>query len=332
MSQTVLHVGLDKTGTTSIQYALDALRQDLRAEHLIYPVSPEMGHHHMDFARQFGFSWGVPLPTSAIKTRGTAYLRQCPDREHGLILSSEHFSYIATTQSIADLKAWIDTFRPDTDLKIVIYLRNQIDWFLSIYAEFIKWGGRFDITEFYAASRYRMDFAEQLQLWSDVFGRECLRVIDYDAHRRNALEPLLRVTNVSPGISQKARAIDIPFENHTLPHALLEVARTTDFVTTGDRFYSFVINRIYNAGHYQTYDLRSRWTWTIPEEMLADLDSLQFSNLSLCDEFGLTNSKLAILGEVLETSRARNAEIPEAAAILARARLLADEAEFFANA
>lgn len=185
MKHVYLHIGLEKTGTTSLQVFLRANEVALRANGYSYlgddtrPYSDTLGHFPIaasffpecpDFVRPAKFR---PAPDVLGELRKD--VEQCP---WNVILSCEHFS--SRLKDTSALRLIRDAL-PNHNIKVVCYLRRQDDLALAAYSTAIKSGRRnpFDVRQV-SANNWYYNFDRILSLWGEVFGSENIVVREYD--------------------------------------------------------------------------------------------------------------------------------------------------------
>jgi len=179
-----LHIGVEKTGTTSIQSFLASNRTALRAEGRLYPVTPGVVGHlglaafALDDDRLDGTRKACSLTNpSQIADFRDDFVRAlvteiAASGASEIILSSELLSSrIRSHTEFARLKVLCAAIARDT--KIVVYLRNQVDFLVSRYTTVIQSGGR---EEFRISATALADYAALLDRWAAAFGRENLIV------------------------------------------------------------------------------------------------------------------------------------------------------------
>jgi hypothetical protein len=179
-----LHIGTEKTGTTSIQNFLSKNRSRLQAQGIIYPRSPGNQNHTslavyaMRETKQSGIrrSSGVSRPDQVSTFRER--LRSDMDQELRnatasiVIFSNEHLSSrLLTEREIERVQNFCGRYAEET--KVIVYLRNQVDFLVSSFGTTIKSGGTrtfpFPLNE----HRIRtMDYMALLAPWRKIFGRE----------------------------------------------------------------------------------------------------------------------------------------------------------------
>ncbi len=183
-----LHIGLEKTGTTSLQVFLKTNESALRAKGFSYlcddakPYFQQIGH----FPIAACFSPACPdyvLPTKflpAPEVLGELRRDIVRCREH-VILSCEHFS---SRLREADALQSIRDALPDRSVKVICYLRRQDDFALAAYSTAVLSGRRkpFRADQVTAKQRY-YNFRDTLELWGSVFGPENILVREFDRKR-----------------------------------------------------------------------------------------------------------------------------------------------------
>jgi hypothetical protein len=181
-----LHIGTEKTGTTSIQNFLAKNRPLLERQGILYPRSPGNQNHKaltvyaLREAKQGGIrrSSGVSRPEQVPKFRER--LAAELDREIGdsgasiIIFSNEHLSSrLLTIPEIERVKKLCDNYAERT--KIIVYLRNQVDFLVSSFGTTIKTGSTRKFPFPLTPRRIRtMDYRALLEPWRKTFGRENL--------------------------------------------------------------------------------------------------------------------------------------------------------------
>ncbi|WP_440998167.1 hypothetical protein [Arhodomonas sp. SL1] len=193
----VLHIGTEKTGTTTLQKALLDNRKALREQGVLYLAGDGLANAR-DLAAA-ALDLEAPdeyLNRSGIRGRQarSAYrdavcahytdaLSAPPRGIHTVVISSEHFhSRLSATASVERLREWlapyVDAFR------VVCYLRRQVDMVTSHYSTVLKGGGQLGfeayIRRMLRTSRYYCDYARMLENWAAVFGPAAMEVRRFD--------------------------------------------------------------------------------------------------------------------------------------------------------
>jgi hypothetical protein len=181
-----LHIGTEKTGTTSLQEFLRLNRGRLRARGVQYPKLPGPGNqialstaaledvqrsvaHIFDLlslADIAAFREQVSTTLSEAFTGSTSRIA---------ILSNEHCS--SRLLSGAEVQTLHDMLRPYFDrMFIVVYLRRQDEFLLSTYSTAVKTGLRWPLALPPVDSKRdrRYDYWKLLSRWAGVFGRDAM--------------------------------------------------------------------------------------------------------------------------------------------------------------
>ena len=197
----IFHIGLPKTGTTSLQSLLAASRGKLRSQGIIYPDFGIEGleNHHLllrpickDFSLEDGV-WdarlkGQYLDVEAIKRY--LHTKATSAKAHTMVLSSEIFTggHAFFEQRIGglDLAHYAQQlFSAFEQIEIVVCLRNQVEWLESCYIEAIKGGysafsGSIEEYILYRGREEYLDFNKLLAPWVACFGADSIRYLSYD--------------------------------------------------------------------------------------------------------------------------------------------------------
>ncbi len=173
MNRLFLHIGMPKTGTTTLQFMLDANRKALEDNSVLYPQTGytgslhDRGHHEL---------------VRAAKNRNHALYAELRDELDSsaaavAILSSEEFS-LATPSDIGFIKQALE----GVDVKIVVYLREQASFVEALYNQAVKTGGeKRERHEFMAdmLCAARLNYHAMVNAWAKRFGMENMRVRKY---------------------------------------------------------------------------------------------------------------------------------------------------------
>jgi len=168
-----IHVGPHKTGTTYIQEILESNSKRLQKHGYTYPKIFYMakGQHH--------------IVTHLLQNNNQEdFLQECQEineSENDIILSSENFIYLNRKQ----LERLRDLFEK-RDIILIFYFRNPLQRFFSYWQEMIKHGETISYFNFFTRNSMFPFATKQLNTLVflkkliAVFGKESVRIIDYD--------------------------------------------------------------------------------------------------------------------------------------------------------
>ncbi|HZZ80281.1 MAG TPA: hypothetical protein VFE62_17345, partial [Gemmataceae bacterium] len=181
-----LHIGTEKTGTSSVQNFLAANRARLAHMGILYPETPGAKNHTgLAAAAQDVTDTGPLRKTLGLQNRNDveAYraklIEGLKEEYRGgafktVIMSNEHCSSrLLRDEEVQWLK---DILAPHFEkIRIVVYLRRQDDYLLSIYSTAVKSGSvrPLEVPPLRSAAA-RYDYWPFLSRWARVFGRDAI--------------------------------------------------------------------------------------------------------------------------------------------------------------
>ena len=183
----IVHIGLEKTGTTSIQTFLHQNRFQLERQGFYVPTTIGTPNHvaitclAMNEQPHFPTVWNIlgirdiEQLRTFVKTTAEALRRELkclPQTIHTVLISNEHIhSNIIDIQEVANLKRIIgDLFE---HAAILVYLRRQDQLAASLFSTRIKGGGPWEKAVFpiiKGPPPHYFDFRKILKQFSDAFG------------------------------------------------------------------------------------------------------------------------------------------------------------------
>jgi hypothetical protein len=207
MPTAYVHIGLHKTGSTSIQAFLQAHRQALLDRGLAFYQGQHFPDNHVELhvasmraERQSGFKNRSAVCVDAdyiqsVHDRVVRFTESVPSQS--TVFSSEGLSLLRYIDEVENLQRLI----PLPKVKVVAYLRNPVDYLRS-YTNQIRKDPRTlpelierDSFAYTEPDTWLLDFEARLAPFRDVFGSQNLTVIDYDTE-------MARVGNVIPSFLQ----------------------------------------------------------------------------------------------------------------------------------
>ena len=219
--QVFLHIGTEKTGTTSLQNFLTANRDVLIGSGILYPGTLGKKSNHVKLAiyaanrtRGLGARIGLKDDNDLVRFRNrtqAAFLEEVAMRQPDkIILSNEHcHSRLRTIEEIERVRYLLEklTGRP----KVVIYFRRQDRMAVSFYTtRLIAGHAPKTILPVSGMPSYYYDFLSIFENWARVFGPENIipRIYRRDVDRSwDIVEDLRDLASLPSGISYKRPAI-----------------------------------------------------------------------------------------------------------------------------
>ena len=178
----IIHIGAPKTGTTAIQDYLSQNQDELAELNLFYPTIGRyyQGHHILaalasqsNDAHEFGW---IPQPRGRI---GDLLRKQLEATDKDAIVSSEALYYLQQPSELMRLLP-LDVFDV---VRVVIYLREALSWFRSLYLQCAKYGLTPASFESFFEELYPryLDYFKLVDRWNN--SSEKVKVECYDYHK-----------------------------------------------------------------------------------------------------------------------------------------------------
>ena len=279
-----IHIGMDKTGTTYLQQFCFENRALLGKVGLHYPLGmPHNPFTHVEFAHAHGFGWHTDATDASSQAAAAKFQEFDPTQT--LLLSSEAFALDIDSRLVRRLKTWLIENGYD-DIYIVAFVRNQIDFFIGIYSEAIKWGNKLPAAEFYNMCRSRLAYWGMLQTWCEVFGQDRVVVKSYDHAKPHLGTVFFSTMGVSEPLQPHLENYLSPFSNASPPQLLLEFIRTISVPLERSELYDFVVYRFARAQPQSLRSLARMQVWPLPDRLVEDLAAYDEENATLATMFG----------------------------------------------
>lgn len=182
-----IHIGLEKTGTTTLQEFAYQNRNLLAEDNIYYPDSPGLKNHTNLPAYAYDKNLNdlaerknITNPNDRIYFRNKFEeefkneIRPIRDKKMHLLVSSEHLSSrVGDETEIRKLLSLFTSLKYQP--KIIVYLRRQDEMLLSTYSTWVKCGATEDMN-LNAFQKKRYDYLAQLRLWENTVGKENIMV------------------------------------------------------------------------------------------------------------------------------------------------------------
>jgi hypothetical protein len=195
----IVHVGLRKAGSTSIQNFLHKNENALRGLSIEYPGPRKLTrNNHLALAREIRGQTPVDAGGGVLREIAVHWRVAAADT---MILSAEAFEECETSEAVK-LGALRRT--PDEAVIIVLILKDLVDLMWSSYAQMVKVGVKTHDFDAFFDKRIvdrRVDYFATASRWADAFGWDNLRVrlLDRD-HLLNGdlIDDFLGIAGVDP--------------------------------------------------------------------------------------------------------------------------------------
>ena len=222
----ILHIGIEKTGTTTLQTFLGAhrdalLRRGLFVPKALSPYSKLANHERLTtYALRLDklnddlrIAAGLKSREDVVKHRShvlqhfeAEIISTRPEPATTLLVSNEHcHSRLVEMDEVAALRDLLMTF--SEQIKIIVYLRPQHELATSLYDQALK-AGYFDIeilpflkpTGRQWVSRRYFQYDDLLKRWTGIFGQENVRAKLFDRkqlYQNNIIDDFFREIGAS---------------------------------------------------------------------------------------------------------------------------------------
>lgn len=201
LKKVILHIGTPKTGTSIIQSHLAQNRTILRDKGFLYPItisSNKRLYRTFESHHLLTYSWADWEPFKLYSPDWFFKIANSTAEHHNLetlLLSAENVYWLPYQLSGAPKlsehdywdrkRRYLETIHDHLSryaTKVVVYLRRQDRWIESWYNQQVKNGFNFDrdMDRFIDHFSYLIDYEKQLELLSEVFGKDNLSVHVYE--------------------------------------------------------------------------------------------------------------------------------------------------------
>jgi hypothetical protein len=185
----VVHIGMGKTGTSSVQYLLAANRQVLAAHGVLYPRVPGRARHTRlglavkpDDELTRTPAWhriGQPIPQRFRRRFRRKLLAEIAAVEAHTVLFSDEALFGLNEDALLRLRELVTEI--GGRVRVVAYLRRQDDHLASLYQQEVKVGETRRMEEWVSLSGLAgHDYHARLSAWRDVFAPDELVVRPFE--------------------------------------------------------------------------------------------------------------------------------------------------------
>jgi hypothetical protein len=170
VERVVLHLGLHKTGTTSIQAALVDAFEDLIEHGVLYPRAGRSGPGHALLPEELGYTDG---PVTEVPTHVAILEEVRRSRPNTVLISAEDLNRADRPRLLEWARAFCHELSP-AHVDLLVYVRPQWEFIEAIYAERTKTGTAWGIFEDFlpfALTAPDFDYLRKLSPWARAFPR-----------------------------------------------------------------------------------------------------------------------------------------------------------------
>lgn len=209
----ILHIGTEKTGTTTLQRALFENQHVLRRQGVAYihggngTTAQDLAAASLpnDVSDNFFINHGIDTLHERTRFRDkvlreySCQLEAASRDVDTAVISSEFFhSRLQTAGAIDQLRCLVAPFAGN--VRVVCYLRRQVDMVVSHYSTVLRGGGHPSFIEhverLLKPEQYYCNYKKLLETWEKVFGRKALIVKRFDRnmlHERGIVDDFMAV-------------------------------------------------------------------------------------------------------------------------------------------
>lgn len=190
----ILHIGTEKTGTTSLQNFLYENRDELSRQGVFLSdvigktTNRELAFYFQDDPRNFARIKNIPSAAQAQKYRDDFYAQfksevtRARATHHTMIITSEHFHQnVRSATELRRLKSALSALFDD--IMVVCYFREQSELRKSVYSTALAQSETQEINDYHrdrTESDYYYNHFLSASNWAGVFGRDQVKYRIYD--------------------------------------------------------------------------------------------------------------------------------------------------------
>ncbi|MFK7993435.1 MAG: hypothetical protein AB8B87_04810 [Granulosicoccus sp.] len=174
MRKVILHIGRHKTGTTAIQRFLFQNKSLLEENGFYYPNLGIRGFGHHDIGSlltRSAIAAADKGPDEIVRSLRLSLENELSEQDSTIVISSESFQNCdpAVVMSLFD----------GCDVEVIVYLREQVAYLLSAYAQKVQATEYSESLETFYSETSHSTYAEFLDKWSDACDGN-IQVKNYD--------------------------------------------------------------------------------------------------------------------------------------------------------
>ena len=223
-----VHIGMPKTGSSSIQSLLTENRNNLLDEGVLYPKTGRLAAHgiaqqHISFVINDVYPDWIPLKARmSFKQLKKELYSELRSIDHStLVISSEAFSSIQSTDKIQALCELLNGY----EVHVIALVRRPDQWIQSWYKQVVKSHPFTTATFDSFVSTNRMHHFENLKVWEAVVGAQSINVLHYDKLSAEGSNSILKVILHCIGIKNQDPLLEKEVVNESPSWELIELCR-----------------------------------------------------------------------------------------------------------
>lgn len=268
-----IHIGLEKTGSTAFQSVCQENVDNLRSCRILYPQSCLSSKQHGILAR--AYKRDIRLSWDEISRVKRELMEEIENFDGSVLLSAEEFSWLDRSE-ISDLR----NFLKDYDVKVLIVLRNQVEYINALYAEHVRWSkSPAGFKDFCLLRSGKMDYESLVNDWNNAFP-DCIELIVYN--RDTVVNDILSRV----GVDLRAAQILNTHESHhpTLPPELVEIQS----ILANNREGRLFQEELWKCfGRAQDLGIYFKKMWQMPAAFEQQFASFELGNSNIAKRFGI---------------------------------------------
>ncbi|MGM0831827.1 MAG: hypothetical protein ACQEUK_03245 [Pseudomonadota bacterium] len=252
----IIHIGTEKTGTTTLQGFIKKNRNKLLESGYYIPLSIGDGNNRglascaMEESRLDDFYHAQGINTKVARAEHDKHLLADLKAEmvslgkkyHTVIFTSEHFhSRCVSQDEVNNVKGILTPYFEE--FEIIVYLRPQVDMAVSLYSTYLRSGSysKFDdfLEKHCSSDNPYYDYGNLLKKWSRTFGEQNIRVRIFDRNsmiNKDVVDDFFAAVGFENCLSNFERVKNL---NESLTPFGQEVLRLCNFYN-----YSFLVDDI----------------------------------------------------------------------------------------
>lgn len=234
MNKVILHIGRHKSGTSSLQKFLYTNRLQLEEYGFYYPLNGLKGiaHHHIS----------LPLSKSNLKTNNLENILKTKvflDFYSEVKTKLNKFNVIVSSEAFqnCDPKSIKYLFK-DLDVKVVVYVREQVSYLISSYSQYIQNNNSNLTIDEYEKMIFNADYLKFLKNWQNIFSNLSLSLFSREKLKNcNIIDDFLINVLKLPENTMNVFNISETDQNPSIGWKLVELKRliNSDLFRISDR-------------------------------------------------------------------------------------------------